>query len=175
MARCVKSIKHEILFIATVLCRALKKFVNLLARYNASCGIHTATDVRQIKGNLSFCECFWRMSMSRRTKTSPHELFRRQTFCFSVQMKEKELKVKGGQVSVTEDNKTEYVDLMVQWRLGRGIHEQTKSFRKVFTQLEIFCVLLCINCSECMWLRYSLLVCNCKEKKTALVEDSLKI
>ena len=132
MERCVKSIKHEILFIATVLCSAFKKFINLLARYNASCGIHTAT-VRQIKGNLSFCECFWRMSMSRRTKTSPHELFRRQTFCFSVQMKEKELKVKGGQVSVTEGNKTEYVDLMVQWRLGRGIHEQTKSFRKVFT------------------------------------------
>ena len=36
-------------------------------------------------------------------------------------------------MSVTEGNKTEYVDLMVQWRLGRGIHEQTKSFRKVFT------------------------------------------
>jgi hypothetical protein len=46
------------------------------------------------------------------------------------EMKEKELKRKGGEISVTEENKTEYVDLMVQWRLGRGIHEQTESFRK---------------------------------------------
>ena len=98
-------------------------------------------------------------------------------------MKEKELKRKGGEISVTEENKTEYVDLMVQWRLGRGIHEQTESFRKVlyrvyfrtlqlyecqnflhnflcfFTckEVEIF-VLLCTNCSECMWLTYSSLV-----------------
>lgn len=47
------------------------------------------------------------------------------------QMKERELKQKGAEIAVTEDNKVEYVDLMVQWRLGRGIQEQSASFRKV--------------------------------------------
>ena len=46
-------------------------------------------------------------------------------------MKEKELKPRGGEIGVTEENRREYIDLMVQWRLGRGVHEQTESFRKV--------------------------------------------
>jgi hypothetical protein len=46
------------------------------------------------------------------------------------EMKEKELKSRGSKMAVTEQNRREYVDLMVQWRLGRGIKEQTESFRK---------------------------------------------
>ena len=46
-------------------------------------------------------------------------------------MKERELKPGGSEVSVTEENKMEYVEMMVQWRLGRGIKQQTETLRKV--------------------------------------------
>ena len=39
-----------------------------------------------------------------------------------------ELKPGGGEISVTEQNKEEYIRLLVQFRFSRGIEEQTKSF-----------------------------------------------
>ena len=50
-------------------------------------------------------------------------------------MKERDLEPGGSEISVTEENKIEYVNLMVQWRLGRGVKEQTESFRKVRGQV----------------------------------------
>ena len=48
-----------------------------------------------------------------------------------VQITEKDLKPRGSKIRVNDHNKREYVDLMVQWRLGRGVRDQTESFRKV--------------------------------------------
>ena len=39
-----------------------------------------------------------------------------------------ELKPGGSEISVTEENKEEYIKLLVQFRFSRGIEEQTKSF-----------------------------------------------
>ena len=41
-----------------------------------------------------------------------------------------ELKEGGADTPVLEDNKHEYIDLMVQWRLDRGMAEQMQAFMK---------------------------------------------
>ena len=46
-------------------------------------------------------------------------------------MTEKDLKPRGSTIKVTNRNKVEYVDLMVKWRLSRGVSEQEECFRKV--------------------------------------------
>jgi len=46
-----------------------------------------------------------------------------------VQLNEYELKPGGSGVAVTEENRQEYVRLMVEWRLSRGIKRQTDSLR----------------------------------------------
>lgn len=40
------------------------------------------------------------------------------------------MKPGGGQIEVTNQNKKEYVDLMVQWRLAHGVSHQMDSLRK---------------------------------------------
>ena len=47
----------------------------------------------------------------------------------NVQLNEYELKPGGSGVAVTEENRKEYVRLMVEWRLSRGIKRQTDSLR----------------------------------------------
>ncbi len=42
-------------------------------------------------------------------------------------MVEQDLKPNGKELTVTEKNKREYVDLVVTWRLSRGVREQTES------------------------------------------------
>ena len=46
-----------------------------------------------------------------------------------------ELKEGGGDIPVLEENKQEYIDLMIRWRLDRGVHEQTQAFLKGFTEI----------------------------------------
>ncbi|XP_065178917.1 E3 ubiquitin-protein ligase Itchy-like isoform X1 [Sycon ciliatum] len=46
-----------------------------------------------------------------------------------------ELKPGGSDIPVTEENKAEYINLMVQWRLSRGIQEQTKAFLDGFNEV----------------------------------------
>ncbi|KAG9510965.1 E3 ubiquitin-protein ligase HECW2, partial [Fragariocoptes setiger] len=48
---------------------------------------------------------------------------------------EKELKDNGKNLSVTEKNKKEYIDLMIKWRLERGVAEQTKELVKGFHEV----------------------------------------
>ncbi|KAJ7381491.1 WW domain containing E3 ubiquitin protein ligase 1 [Desmophyllum pertusum] len=43
-----------------------------------------------------------------------------------------DLKPNGANIKVTEENKEEYLSLMTQWRLNRGIEEQTKAFLEGF-------------------------------------------
>ena len=47
-----------------------------------------------------------------------------------MQATEYELKPGGASIAVVEENKREYVDLMVAWRLSRGIKEQMISLRQ---------------------------------------------
>ena len=46
-----------------------------------------------------------------------------------------ELKEGGSDIPVMEDNKQEYIDLMVRWRLDRGAHEQIKALMKGFNEI----------------------------------------
>ncbi|XP_057193112.1 itchy E3 ubiquitin protein ligase a [Triplophysa rosa] len=46
-----------------------------------------------------------------------------------------ELKPDGGNVQVTEENKEEYIRLVAEWRLSRGVEEQTLSFLEGFNEV----------------------------------------
>ncbi|XP_020278502.1 E3 ubiquitin-protein ligase Su(dx)-like [Pseudomyrmex gracilis] len=46
-----------------------------------------------------------------------------------------ELKENGDKVRVSEDNKEEYIRLMTEWRMTRGIEEQTKAFLEGFNSV----------------------------------------
>eukprot|EP00051_Salpingoeca_urceolata_P010307 m.125724 g.125724 ORF g.125724 m.125724 type:complete len:665 (+) comp16658_c1_seq1:1298-3292(+) len=46
-----------------------------------------------------------------------------------------ELKPGGAQIAVTDANKKEYVDLVVQWRLTRGVEKQTQEFLRGFGEV----------------------------------------
>eukprot|EP00042_Codosiga_hollandica_P028040 m.144436 g.144436 ORF g.144436 m.144436 type:complete len:797 (-) comp52662_c0_seq1:132-2522(-) len=50
-------------------------------------------------------------------------------------MKEVELKPGGKDIEVTEANKQEYVQLVTQWRLNRGVEEQITAFLKGFNEV----------------------------------------
>ena len=51
-----------------------------------------------------------------------------------------ELKPGGTDIPVTEANKQEYIQLMIHWRLDRGVAEQLESLKKGFNE-----VWLCIS------------------------------
>lgn len=46
-----------------------------------------------------------------------------------------ELKEEGGNITVTQENKEEYINLMTQWRFNRGIEEQTKALLEGFNEV----------------------------------------
>ncbi|XP_056607624.1 LOW QUALITY PROTEIN: itchy E3 ubiquitin protein ligase a [Triplophysa dalaica] len=46
-----------------------------------------------------------------------------------------ELKPDGGNIQVTEENKEEYIRLVAEWRLSRGVEEQTLSFLEGFNEV----------------------------------------
>uniref|UniRef100_A0A6Q2XN86 HECT-type E3 ubiquitin transferase n=1 Tax=Esox lucius TaxID=8010 RepID=A0A6Q2XN86_ESOLU len=46
-----------------------------------------------------------------------------------------ELKADGGEVLVTEENKEEYIRLVAEWRLSRGVEEQTQAFFEGFNEV----------------------------------------
>ena len=50
-------------------------------------------------------------------------------------MNSHELKEGGDDILVTEENKDEYIDLMLRWRLDRGVAKQTDSFKKGFCEV----------------------------------------
>ena len=43
-----------------------------------------------------------------------------------------DLKENGGEIRVTEENKEEYIELMIRWRFARGVKEQTEAFCEGF-------------------------------------------
>lgn len=49
--------------------------------------------------------------------------------------KEIELKEGGEDIDVTEENKMEYIKLVTQWRLTRGITDQTEAFKRGFSEI----------------------------------------
>jgi hypothetical protein len=51
------------------------------------------------------------------------------------QLVEHELKEGGGDIPVTDDNKSEYIELMLRWRLDRGVQEQTTAFVAGFREI----------------------------------------
>ena len=51
------------------------------------------------------------------------------------QINSHELKPGGVDVLVTEENKHEYIDLMLRWRLDRGVAKQMESFKKGFCEV----------------------------------------
>lgn len=61
------------------------------------------------------------------------------TFTYDVnefgEAKELELKPGGAEIEVTDANKQEYVELKAQWRLRRGVQEQTDAFMEGFNDL----------------------------------------
>uniref|UniRef100_A0A3B5KQ72 HECT-type E3 ubiquitin transferase n=1 Tax=Xiphophorus couchianus TaxID=32473 RepID=A0A3B5KQ72_9TELE len=46
-----------------------------------------------------------------------------------------ELKEGGGDIQVTEENKEEYIKLVAEWRLSRGVEEQTQAFFEGFNEV----------------------------------------
>ncbi|KAJ4933845.1 hypothetical protein JOQ06_006654 [Pogonophryne albipinna] len=46
-----------------------------------------------------------------------------------------ELKPDGGELQVTEENKEEYIRLVAEWRLSRGVEEQTQAFFEGFNEV----------------------------------------
>uniref|UniRef100_A0A3B3C5K8 E3 ubiquitin-protein ligase n=1 Tax=Oryzias melastigma TaxID=30732 RepID=A0A3B3C5K8_ORYME len=46
-----------------------------------------------------------------------------------------ELKEGGGDIQVTEENKEEYIRLIAEWRLSRGVEEQTQAFFEGFNEV----------------------------------------
>ncbi|XP_030069144.1 E3 ubiquitin-protein ligase Itchy homolog isoform X2 [Microcaecilia unicolor] len=46
-----------------------------------------------------------------------------------------ELKPNGGDILVTEENKEEYIRLVAEWRLSRGVEEQTQAFFEGFNEI----------------------------------------
>ncbi|XP_077975149.1 NEDD4-like E3 ubiquitin-protein ligase WWP1 isoform X2 [Styela clava] len=46
-----------------------------------------------------------------------------------------ELKEGGKDIQVTEENKEEYIRLMIEWRFSRGVEEQTKAFLNGFNEV----------------------------------------
>ncbi|XP_022524317.2 itchy E3 ubiquitin protein ligase b [Astyanax mexicanus] len=46
-----------------------------------------------------------------------------------------ELKPEGGDIQVTEENKEEYIRLVAEWRLSRGVEEQTQAFFEGFNEV----------------------------------------
>lgn len=46
-----------------------------------------------------------------------------------------ELKPGGGDIQVTEENKEEYVRMVAEWRLSRGVEEQTQAFFEGFNEV----------------------------------------
>ncbi|XP_029292523.1 E3 ubiquitin-protein ligase Itchy-like isoform X1 [Cottoperca gobio] len=46
-----------------------------------------------------------------------------------------ELKPEGGDLQVTEENKEEYIRLVAEWRMSRGVEEQTQAFFEGFNEV----------------------------------------
>ena len=46
----------------------------------------------------------------------------------------------GSNIAVVEDNKKQYVDLMVQYRLSKGTTKQTEAFVKGFKEVSIITI-----------------------------------
>ena len=51
------------------------------------------------------------------------------------QLIERELKSNGRNVAVTEKNKKDYIERMIQWRLDRGVADQTQSLIRGFYEV----------------------------------------
>ena len=51
------------------------------------------------------------------------------------EIKPHELKPGGNDIQVTEENKEEYLSLVCEWRMTRGIEEQTKAFLEGFNEV----------------------------------------
>ncbi|XP_040564467.1 E3 ubiquitin-protein ligase Su(dx) isoform X1 [Lepeophtheirus salmonis] len=51
------------------------------------------------------------------------------------EIKPHELKPGGSELKVTEENKEEYIEIVCEWRMSRGIEEQTKSFLEGFNEV----------------------------------------
>jgi len=68
-----------------------------------------------------------------------------------IQMVEMELVPGGSEKAVTEDNKQEYVDLMVQWRLARRIGPQTESLVRGLKEMLPLAYLEPFDAQELEW------------------------
>ena len=54
---------------------------------------------------------------------------------YAFQLTTHELKEGGDDIPVLEENKREYIDLMVKWRLDRGTQEQSNALMKGFNEI----------------------------------------
>ena len=61
-------------------------------------------------------------------------------------MTQRELKKNGANITVTESNKKDYINRMVQWRLDRSVSEQRDSLVKGFH--EVFFIIIYHNQSS---------------------------
>ena len=51
------------------------------------------------------------------------------------ELKSYDLKPGGADIQVTEENKMEYIQLMVEWRFNRGVEDQKKAFLDGFQEI----------------------------------------
>ena len=67
--------------------------------------------------------------------------------CVAGQITERELKVGGANIAVTEKNKKEYIERTVKWRIERGVVQQTESLVRGFYEV---CVCVCVIVLMCL-------------------------
>ncbi|XP_071091947.1 E3 ubiquitin-protein ligase Su(dx)-like [Haliotis cracherodii] len=63
------------------------------------------------------------------------ELYFQADFEVLGKIEQHDLKEGGGDIKVTEENKEEYINLMVNWRFTRGVEEQSKAFLEGFNEV----------------------------------------
>ena len=62
--------------------------------------------------------------------------------CVAGQITERELKVGGANIAVTEKNKKEYIERTVKWRIERGVVQQTESLVRGFYEVCVCVIML---------------------------------
>lgn len=91
---------------------------------------------------------------------------------------EVELKTDGKNIQVTEENKEEYINMMMQWRLTRGQEPQTHSFLDGFSEVSGVYWAQCVDCIKWRKSNHDLPIspieqkCICRLRLTALYDPS---
>lgn len=80
-----------------------------------------------------------------------------------------ELKPGGNDIKLTEENKSEYLDLMTKWRFTRGVEEQTKAFLHGFNEVSFLLLLLFFKKKNHVLFHHELSFCKYLSKASDII------